>query len=133
MRLTRNNDKERGFVNGALAEVCVGCTRSRLVVSSAGNVQIGTLDLQVWDLDIQVPCVELPIHGLEVQISDLDFQIIIDFGGVEGSAPGDKSGEKVLIGELGALMASQGVQYAYNDVTNAHLDAKLVREARDWR
>ena len=47
------------------------------------------------------------------------------------SAPGDKSGEKALIGELGALMASQGVQYAYNDVTNAHLDDKLVREARE--
>ena len=28
-------------------------------------------------------------------------------------------------------MASQWVEYAYDDVTNAHLDAKLVREARD--
>ena len=28
-------------------------------------------------------------------------------------------------------MASQGVEYAYDDVTNANVDAKLVREARE--
>ena len=27
-------------------------------------------------------------------------------------------------------MASEGVEYAYDDATNAHLDAKLVRDAR---
>ena len=47
------------------------------------------------------------------------------------SAPGDRPGEEALAGYLGALMASQGVEYAYDDVTIAHLDAKLIREARD--
>ena len=47
------------------------------------------------------------------------------------SAPGDRSGEEALIGELGAHMASQGVKYAYDDVTKALLDAELVREAHD--
>jgi hypothetical protein len=28
-------------------------------------------------------------------------------------------------------MASQWCEYAYDDVTNAHLDAKLVRGARE--
>ena len=28
-------------------------------------------------------------------------------------------------------MASQGFEYAYDHVTSAHLDAKLVREARE--
>ena len=47
------------------------------------------------------------------------------------SAPGDRSGEETWIGESGALMASQWCEYAYDDVTNAHLDAKLVRGARE--
>ena len=47
------------------------------------------------------------------------------------SAPSGRSGDETLVGSLGALMASQGVEYANGDVTNVHLDLKLVREARE--
>ena len=49
------------------------------------------------------------------------------------SAPSDRSGEEALVVELGALMASQGIEYADDDdddARNTHLDVKRVREGR---
>ena len=41
----------------------------------------------------------------------------------------DGTGEEALVGDLGAVMASQGIEYACEDDTNAHFDVQLVREA----
>ena len=43
----------------------------------------------------------------------------------------DHSGEDLLSGELGALMVHEGGEWACDDVSNAVLNPKLVREARE--
>ena len=43
----------------------------------------------------------------------------------------DHSGEDILSGELGALMVHEGGEWACDDVSNAVLNPKLVREARE--
>ena len=43
----------------------------------------------------------------------------------------DREGERLLCIEMDSLMVQSGVEYAYDDVTNASLNPSLVRKARD--
>ena len=83
----------------------------------------GNTSIPDWPAPVEKPIGEYPTHWSD-GIHDRD-------GHALGSTPTDTEGEAILYGELNALMAENGVEYACDDVSSAYLDPKLVRQARD--
>ena len=81
-----------------------------------------TAELGNWPSFLKVPVGDFPAHWGD-GVHDDDGHGLRD-------GPKDNRGELSLRGELSALMMQCGVEYVTDDVSGAHLDPKLVSEAR---